>query len=264
MFEEAYELNYSQEKTHWWFVARREILQSIIYSLIESSYLSPPLKILDYGCGTGALTQMLDEFGEVTGVDESDAAVQFCKLRGMQNVPKINSSKELPCSTFDLVTCFDVMEHLTNDEELIGELHRTLKSNGVLLLTVPALNILWSGEDIISKHVRRYRKHELIQKIERKNFEVIKASYFNLFLFPLIFSIRIFNRHIRPASLLKSDVYSVPTFVNNTLKNIFSTERFILKHTNLPIGVSLLLAARKIPSPHNRLDTQTEPLILQT
>ncbi len=246
MKTEAYELNYRFEENHWWFAARRGILCSLIRDCMKKGYVhSSPMQILDYGCGTGGLTSALEEFGVVTGVDESEEALSYCRERGMQNVQHIRSAKDLPDAAFDLVGCFDVLEHFEDDVGLLTELRRTLKSGGILFLTVPALSCLWSGEDVVSKHVRRYRKSDLYVKVRQAGFKILKASYFNSFLFPLIFTIRVFNRFFRPATLQCSDVSSVREPFNTILKYIFSTERFVLKYGKFPLGVSILLIAKK-------------------
>ncbi len=246
MRPEAYRLNYEWEETHWWFLARRDILLSMIHHLIERRRLpSPPLDILDYGCGTGALTRALELFGTVDGVDESEEAVSYCQQRGMKNVRFLPSPCNLPSGAYDLIGSFDVLEHAEDDSAVLRELNRSLRPAGTLLLTVPALRVLWSGEDVVSNHQRRYSRNEIIQQVESAGFNSIKCSYFNTFLFAPILAARLFNRWFRPATLQRSDVAPVHEPVNTLLRHIFSSERHLLKYMNLPIGVSLLLAAEK-------------------
>ncbi len=246
MKPEAYQINYEFEENHWWFLGRRKILCSVIQDVINKGHLqTKSIRILDYGCGTGGLTQTLDAFGSVTGVDESEEAIRYCRERGLENVEKIQSANDLPNLTFHLVCSFDVLEHFEDDTGLLTELYRTLQPGGILFLTVPAFQCLWSGEDEVSKHVRRYRKRELTQKVHETGFEIVKASYFNFSLFPMVFVIRTFNRMFRPSTLQRSDVTPAKEPLNTLLKNIFSFERFVLRYAGFPLGVSLLVVARK-------------------
>ena len=66
MKHEEYERMYRFEDTYWWFVARRHL----IASLLDGHYARDGrLRILDIGCGTGAMLDELAPFGDVTGAD---------------------------------------------------------------------------------------------------------------------------------------------------------------------------------------------------
>ncbi len=248
MQSQTYEINFRHEETHWWFLARREIILMLIRRMIEQQVLpQPPMQILDYGCGTGSLTRSLNQFGDVCGVDESEEAIQFCHQRGMDNVKRIHSVNELPADTYDLIGSFDVLEHIDDDLHILGEFKRMLKPGGILFITVPAFHILWGGEDVVSQHKRRYRRKDLVTKQRQCGFEIIKASYFNTILFPLILTVRLFNRGFRPKSISQSDVHQVSPLLNTLLCRLFAFERLVLKDVTFPIGASLLTIAKKPP-----------------
>ncbi|MEW6235289.1 MAG: class I SAM-dependent methyltransferase [Candidatus Omnitrophota bacterium] len=245
MQKEIYRLNYQLEETHWWFLGRRDIFFSSIRRLIHQEKLSPPLHILDYGCGTGGITLALSAFGMVLGADESDDAIAFCRSRGLDNIQKVTSPRELPEAAFDLVCCLDALEHVEDDVLLLGELRRALRPRGILLITVPALPMLWGGEDVVSHHVRRYRRRELADKLTQAGFSTVRASYFNTLLLPAIFGKRLFNRFFRPSTLNRSDLYPVWPPLNAILYRIFSAERILMPYISYPLGASLLFIAQK-------------------
>lgn len=248
MQSKTYVINFRHEETHWWFLARREIILMLIRRMIEQQALpQPPFRTLDYGCGTGSLTRSLNQFGDVCGVDESEEAIQFCHQRGMDNVKRIQSLNELSDETYDLIGCFDVLEHIDDDMHILGEFKRMLKPGGILFLTVPALKILWGGEDVVSQHKRRYRRKDLVKKQRQSGYEIIKASYFNTLLFPFILAVRLFNRGFRPERLSQSDVQKVSPLLNTVLCRLFALERIALKDVTFPIGASLLTIAKKSP-----------------
>ena len=241
----AYELNYIHETTHWWFLARREILIDIIRQWIQKNKPDESLTILDYGCGTGALTQALTPFGQVSGVDFSPVSIAFCQERGMENVRQIASAAELPAETYDIIGSFDVLEHIKEDIETLTDLKRALKPDGLLILAVPAMPVLWSGEDVVSNHLRRYSKIELQEKVEAAGFTIQRITYFNSLLFLPVFFVRIFNGIFRPQTLFQSDVSPVWPPVNKLCYHLFAFEKFLLKFINFPAGVSLLVIAGK-------------------
>jgi len=104
---------------------------------------------------------------------------------------------------------------------------------------------LWSGHDHITHHYRRYTKKGL-KKIcnESNNLSVKKISYFNFFLFPIIFLFRLFKK-IFFFNKNSSDFFMTPKFLNYFLENIFACESYFLHWINLPIGTSLVCVLQK-------------------
>jgi SAM-dependent methyltransferase len=114
MQQHTYAILRRVEGTHWWFVGRRKIIEGFLAQICSS--ISGEPRILDVGCGTGANLEMLSRFGDAEGIDVSHDALNFCRERGLQNV-KWGEAARLPfeSETFDLVTAFDVVEHLDDD-----------------------------------------------------------------------------------------------------------------------------------------------------
>lgn len=202
------------------------------------------LSIIDVGCGAGDVIDLLENFGHVIGVDNDKQIVQFNKKNGREvTLGDINKLK-FPDKSFDSVILLEILEHLDDDLGGIREVFRVLKPNGIVLATVPALPFLWSSHDFTAHHKRRYVKSELKKKLLDSGFEIIKITYMNSLLFPVIFFIRIW-KNIIGKKKSKSDFIDYPIFLNNLLKIIFSFEAKIIKNVNLPLGVSLLVLARK-------------------
>jgi ubiquinone/menaquinone biosynthesis C-methylase UbiE len=110
-----YPILYQVEESHWWYVGRRRIIQSLVEPIC-TTLNKPQPRILDVGCGTGANLKMLRAHGSAEGVDISEQAVEFCRERGLDSV-KLGAAEELPYEdeSFDLVTALDVIEHLDDD-----------------------------------------------------------------------------------------------------------------------------------------------------
>ena len=78
---EEYERMYRFEDNYWWFVARRHLIATLLADL----KLPGELEILDIGCGTGAMLDELERFGNVVGADFSEEALAFCHKRGARS-----------------------------------------------------------------------------------------------------------------------------------------------------------------------------------
>ncbi|QQS40085.1 MAG: class I SAM-dependent methyltransferase [Acidobacteriota bacterium] len=212
----------------------------------QSSVLSPEaraLRILDVGCGTGANLEMLSEFGSAEGVDVSDEALTFCKSKGLK-VHK-GLAEELPFENeeFDIVTGLDVIEHLDDDIEGLSEMRRVTKKGGYALVFVPAFMWLWGVQDDISHHRIRYRRKQIVERMEKAGFTVERATYANITFFPPILLGRLIMRltGIKPESENNVNVSAL----NGFFGRIFSSERHFLKYFNFPLGVSIVVVAKK-------------------
>ena len=95
------------------------------------------------------------------------------------------SSENLPIqdSAYDAILALDIIEHIPNDTLALSEIHRILKSDGAFVVFVPAYQFLWSFQDEISHHQRRYETHDLRSKILQAGFEINKLTYVNSFLY---------------------------------------------------------------------------------
>ncbi|MEJ7787761.1 MAG: class I SAM-dependent methyltransferase [Solirubrobacteraceae bacterium] len=244
MEADFYPRYYELEGKHWWFVGRREIFLALLRPRLRALGSSP--RILDFGCGTGAFLEYLDELGEVTAVDAEADAVAFCHLRGRSEVTYVAPDAPLPFAdgSFDVVTALDVVEHIDDDVAALAELRRVLRPGGVLLVAVPAFMILWGDQDEISHHHRRYRGPQLVTALESAGFAVERTSYFNALFFPLVAAVRIARRAVRSTRSDRTDLSIGPSWMNETLGRIFGAEAGVVRRSRLPFGVSLLAIAR--------------------
>lgn len=244
MQQHTYSIMYEVEEQHWWFVGRRRIIASFVARICRNMNCEEP-RILDVGCGTGANLEMLSQFGRAEGVDVSPEALAFCRARGLQNVRQ-SEAERLPYDdeTFDLVTGLDVVEHLDDDVAGLGEMRRVLRPGGYVLLFVPAFMFLWGVQDDISHHRRRYTLGSLQRVLREARFEIERATYANLTFFAPVLLGRILMRAtgFRPAS---ENNLTVRAF-NRPLGHILGAESSILRHMNLPLGVSAICVARRL------------------
>ena len=245
MKEHTYPIMFRVEQSHWWYTGRRKILSEFVETISRQVTDRCP-RILDVGCGTGANLLMLSKYGEAEGVDISEDALAFCRERGLDKV-RLGAGEKLPYDdgTFDLVTAFDVVEHMDDDLAGLREMRRVLRPGGRVLLFVPTFMFLWGLQDEVSNHRRRYRLPELRRVLEQAGFEIERTTYANItFFLPILMM-----RQLMRLTGIKTDSennINVPA-LNGVLGRLFGAESWFLKRMNLPFGVSGLCVARVKP-----------------
>ena len=237
------------QHTHWWYLARSEILESILKTYLDTDRNR---KLLDLGCGPGQMRTMLSQFGELFSTDFSLTALEFCGDQSLDHLV-LADGMELPLASrsMDIVCAFDVLEHFKDDAQCISEINRVLKPNGFLFLTVPAYQWLWGRQDIVSHHFRRYHAKQVEELLTEVNLQILKLTYFNTILFPPIALIRLAYRLINFTVGLQeasgSSDFSIPhsSLLNTLCWNLFRSEKKILRRQNFPFGVSILCVSQK-------------------
>jgi len=235
---QAYESMAELDTKHFWYVSRLQIINSLIYKISNQGVH----KVLDFGCGSGYISKGLqDRFPnlKITSADHNEIALKSVKSKGISDVLDLRV-QALQESSYDIILCLDVLEHLENDQACLVKLKKSLKKNGKIIVTVPAFEFLWSGEDYVSNHLRRYNKKKLNNLIQKSGFRVEYISYFNFFLFLPILFVLFKNRILFPKSMYESNVKVYPDFLNLLFTKIFSFEEKFIGRIKFPIGFSLV------------------------
>jgi SAM-dependent methyltransferase len=239
----TYEILYRTEEDHWWHAARRRI----VMDWIEQRYPGrSDLSILDAGCGTGLMLQEMEHLGHTEGVDIANEALAFCRQRGLENIRKADVL-QLPfaADSFDIVTGLDIVEHLDDDTAALREWSRVLKPGGRVFLFVPAHDWLWSLQDDVSHHRRRYTSKTLRQTVRSAGLTVERQSYVSAFLLPVIYLGRQWLKVVRRFRELNTENNLHPAWSNGILRGIFEAEIPVLRRMDLPVGASIMCVARK-------------------
>ena len=228
MYANEYGKMYNFEDKYWWFLGRKSVIRSIINILYKGR---EGLKILDVGCGTGSIMNMLAEYGDVLGADLSDTALEFCRKRGINKLLKTSADDlKLESESYDLITAFDILEHLEDDTKTLKEFHRVCRTGGHILATVPSYNFLWSEHDRILGHKRRYLRKQLRRRITSAGFRIKKISYFITFLMPAIAFFRIFQKWLKKKGGTETDYIMPPVFLNNVFIFLLLIESIFIKY----------------------------------
>jgi SAM-dependent methyltransferase len=229
------------DQHHWWFLARRRILEELIRRVVRPG---KGARVLEVGCGTGHNLRMLGKFGELDAceLDFSARTLSSKRLGREVKEAKLPDLSMFKRDTYDLVALLDVLEHVPDDLGSLRAIHRRLKRGGALLLTVPANPWMWSAHDTAHHHFRRYTKKQLEELFLRSGLEVELVSYFNTLLYPLVAAARIVGKALRRET---SDDKLPSAAVNNVLDKAFGLEAGLIGRAPMPFGVSLVAVVRR-------------------
>jgi len=245
MEETAYRQFIELEQNHFWFIGRRRIFFHLLDRVLDGRR---DMTVLDVGCGAGGMLCPLAQYGQATGIDTSPELVEFCRSRGFDRV-KVGSAYELPADggSVDLITLFDTIEHVPDDERALRECRRALAPEGVLFISVPAYQFLYANNDRVAHHERRYTARGLRRKLVGAGFDDPRVTYFNTLLFPAILPAvlakKAKERFSDPGDATNLS-HTVRPGVNRALAAAMGSERHLLTHLNLPFGHSIIAIAR--------------------
>lgn len=237
-----YERMYAAEERQWWYAGMRAISFGLLDTVPPAS---PSPRFLDAGCGTGLNLEHLARRGRASGIDLSEDAVAFCQRRGVSVVR--GSVLDLPFQTasLDTVVSFDVLYHawVADDRAAVRDVARVLRPGGLFLARVPALRLLWGAHDeaVLSRH--RYHRPELRDLLEGAGLEVLRLTYCNTFLLPLLLVRRTLDRLLGRQG---SDVEFLPAPLEWAFRRLLLLEAALVRRgLELPVGASLVALARK-------------------
>lgn len=136
-------------------------------------------KVLDVGCATGIfLKEMQNRGWQAYGIEPSDYAANYAKEQLKLNVTHdYLQADSFEANQFDLITLWDVFEHLPNPQETLHIIHKILKPGGVLLLCLPNpeswnrywFKEAWAGWDV-PRHHYGYKAKTLTQLLKKHGF----------------------------------------------------------------------------------------------
>ncbi|MGZ3771829.1 MAG: class I SAM-dependent methyltransferase [Bdellovibrio sp.] len=239
------------EDRSFWFRNRSQLIKEIILKFVGKTQ---GRSFLDLGGGNGVVAKKCQDLGFETYLAEPGNGVFNARTRGIKNI-YCCKLQELPQDMkFDCIGLFDVLEHIDSSVSFLEDVKGYLKEEGHLFITVPAYNFLWSDEDVLAGHCRRYTVSRLTEELRKAGFKVQFKSYFFLALLPLIFFLRAlpfkFNSgtqkpHSENSGVAQND-HVLPSWLDNAFNFIFKVERFLIqKVATLPIGSSIILVAKK-------------------
>jgi len=241
-----YELVREVQDTHWWWLGRKRIIETLIEKNIKHS---KKLSIADIGCGFGGNISMLRQYGDVTALELNKEAISQITYKWGDSVKTIVwKSPEAIAEKFDLMLLADVLEHIPNNIEAIEWIYEHLNDGGYCILTVPAHMFFWSDMDDVVHHYQRYGRNNFLSPFVNK-FHIVYFSFYNMILFPVKVAFVFINKAIRlifPKRKKRSYNDVPPRIINSLFKRTLYIEAWMVKYgISLPFGVSMVLLVKK-------------------
>ena len=266
MNPEEYSRMHALETNYWWFVGRRAIVKSLLREALSVRLKSfESLCLLDIGCGTGANLPMVTSVvmgdastpdGHVVALDYSPLALEFAR-RHLGDLPVTllrGDATRVPFepNSFDVVTMFDVLEHVEDDAAAVEEIFRVLKPGGAFVLSVPAYQKLWSAHDEALHHFRRYEYSGLRAVLTLGGFQVWRISFAMSLMPPVAWFWRRFILPFKPHRPRDATRHSegavlpsVSPILNAILVRYLKIEGKVIARRPLKFGTSLVVIALK-------------------
>jgi SAM-dependent methyltransferase len=247
---ELFEAHARVEQHHWWFTARRSILQALVHAVAPAGSGVP---LADVGCGTGGNVAAFGGEYDVLGIDTSAVALALARahhpaVRFVQSDDPMAAAEHLATGGVLLMT--DVLEHVKADQDLFDRALDAVPVGANLVITVPNDPALWSSHDEIFGHSRRYTLATFRTLWRDASVEERLLSPYNSRLHGIVSMIRrVRRRHVtRPGG----DLALSAGPLNGLLRTIFAGEAkalvAALDRGSAPFsrGVSLVAVLRKV------------------
>ncbi len=257
MRREAFEQFATLDREHWWFRGRRVVYLGLLARELGGKR---PARALDLGCGPGGFVPgLLGLCESVIAADEDLESLQSAKAREdiAGCAPSVaTTARRLPFKSgcFDLVCLYDVLEHIEDEPGALREIRRVLAPSGVLAMSVPAYPWLFSNNDRVAMHCRRYTRASLHAALERAGFEVSRNTHANVLLTPVIVPLTLIAKALE-ATLLSGRTaqhtnlsWPLPRFAHALLERVFACELRWTARWDARFGHSIAAIARRTES----------------
>jgi SAM-dependent methyltransferase len=236
---------YAAEERQWWYAGMRAITDALLAKSLRGFRRESRPRLVDAGCGTGQNLRHFGAWARPLGFDLSPEALRFCRTRGVAVARASVLTLPVRGASVDVVTSFDVIYHgwVESDQEAVRELVRVLRPGGLLVVRVPALMLLWGAHDEAVHSRHRYTARELFDLLEGAGLEVVRVTYCNSVLFPLLALRRTLDRWL---SRHGSDVEFLPAPLEWLFLRFLRLEAWLIGlGLRLPVGASVMALGRK-------------------
>jgi SAM-dependent methyltransferase len=247
MEKNEYGIMYAIENDYWWYRGLQGLVEKYIRGYAGDAETLP--RILDAGCGTGRMMELAQRYGAVEGFDFSSQALDFCATRGLHSVSRQDMNEwSCPPQTYDVIYSLDVLCHrsIKDRQEVLHKFNSALKPGGILIMNLPAFELLRRNHDAAVHTQQRFTKRTFLNMLEKEGFAVNVATYRLPHFFGIMLMKKTFERFFPHGAELKSDLTPLPGWLNGLLLLFNKIENaMIFRGVSFPCGGSLFVVGKK-------------------
>lgn len=235
---------YTLESNFWWY----KVLHELVDFTVRKNKPPGDISMLDAGCGTGRMMEILQKYGIISGIDFSADAVSFAGKRDLKNVEIGDLNDwQFKNESYDAVICLDVLYHtgIRNDLAVVEKFYHSLKKDGILIINLPAFQYLIRPHDVVVHTKKRYRKKPFVHDLKEIGFSIVSSGYRMPHLYFIILLSKFFHKNSK-SNESASDLKELPVWLNTLLLKFGRLENWWLKQGfSFPVGSSLFVVAKK-------------------
>lgn len=203
--------------------------------------------IMDIGCSSGYLVKdLIQAFPKsfVIGADTIKGPL-YRLSKEINSLPLLKfdlTKNPFPKSFVDVITLINVCEHIQDDKKALESCYKILNKKGLLVIEVPAMQLLYDNYDKELKHYRRYNIKKLAKTLEGIGFTIKYKTHLGFLIFPFFFIIKLINKIFNRKKIFKSQSTKSNNFIT---KILFILEEKIFSSYQLPFGIRCFICASK-------------------
>lgn len=220
------------QRSYWWYEVRASLLRQVFYPAFSDAQ-----RWIDVGSADGPSVQWAAAATLRVNVDINPS--------GLVGLGVCADGRRLPFAedAFDVLTAFDVLEHFLDEDEVLAEFRRVVRTGGLLCFAVPAYQWAWTPFDVAQGHYRRYTRPRLHAALERHDLDVVRSTHAFSAVFPFFAASRLAQRVKggEPDDTLPP----VGRGVETVLRRLSRIDERWLTSRDLPFGSSIFALAKK-------------------
>jgi ubiquinone/menaquinone biosynthesis C-methylase UbiE len=238
------ELTARAEASHFWFRGFRSFVAPVLADIAGGR---SGLRLVDCGAGTGHNLSLLRPHGRVFAFDLAPTSLTKGRLSGRPLVRADVTRIPFQSDSFDVATCFDVLQCIPDDRAAVAEMARVTKPGGTVVLTLAAFEMLRGDHAEFWQEERRYTPSMARRLAQQAGLQPLRVSFLFASVFPLMLGVRAAQRLTRRFREPRADSdIGVPAApVNAALTALVRGEAALARRVEMPVGSSLLVVARK-------------------
>lgn len=230
------------DSDHWWFRSKAALVASMLRH--HRDHVPRQGALVDIGAGAGGVTALLgwtpEELIAVEG--SHDLLGTAVSRHAILGVVALGEGLPFRDGSVSVASLLDVIEHLDDPRASLRQAGSALRDGGVLVVSVPAHDWLWSGADELLGHVRRYTRRRLRAELEASGFEIVAMSHVFSWLVAPVWVQRRLTRDVNQQLGLQR----TSPLLDRIALLLTRVEESVVKRTSLPVGTTILAIATPV------------------